>query len=733
MLSQVHEVRKFFYSHFFLAGLRQAIGMFIPAVLLGLLFQRFDIGIIATFGAACTAIIDQPGGSARRSRRNEMLWGSILACLTYTLTGLAAPYTSVLFILVISLTFLFSMFSVFGKRGALISAACSFLMILSMHTPLPPLTVLIQGGITLLGGLFYLAYSDVLSKVFWYREERQTLADSLFATAQYVQARADLYNVNIPLDDCYRNLIRLQSAMIDKHQATRNQVIRNMPKNQQALENPLRIRIWNTFINMVDLLDILVATHSDYVVIRQKLAGSDIMLFMHDTLAKLSMELERSALAFARGRTIEPRYSVKAELRAIDYELQQYKANHLDEQDGETYTLLLQLSRRLKNTHQCVQDIFTNINAGPNTAPITAVRRPRYLSQFLSRNETRLGLLTSNLTLKSPTFRYAIRVSIAAFCAMSLAYFILPEAFISHAYWILMTCLLIMKPGYAITKQRNRWRLIGTLMGCFITVALIKLNFSLGVYFGIMFFCMVLANGLLLLHYTASTMFISIFVLLAFHFLREGQMLLIGERAIDTLIGSVIAYACSYILPVWERQVLPGLAKTSAQATKNYLDSCLAYLKRVHQTYPSPEAKQAAIEEGRVNVRLNRNALHIAFSNYAEAFYRMMIEPRSQQQFLPEFNHLMVQNHILASQIAACTTTLSGLDNIPPNVTLCLQKTLFLLDGNTEALKDFPTPDYIERPMSQAIKQMLDSAEALRATLDLVSTEAPSAFNESTV
>ncbi|MBP6563137.1 MAG: FUSC family protein, partial [Neisseriaceae bacterium] len=542
MLSQVLEVRKFLYSHFFLAGLRQAIGMLIPAVLLGLLFQRFDIGIIATFGAACTAIIDQPGGSARRSRRNEMLWGSVLACLTYTLTGLAALHPSMLFVLVISLTFLFSMFSVFGKRGALISAACSFLMILSMHNPLPPLTVLAHGGITLLGGLFYMAYSDILSKVFWYKEERQTLADSLFATAQYVQARADLYNEKIPLDDCYRNLIRLQSTMIDKHQATRNLVIRNMPKNQQALENPLRIRIWNTFINMVDLLDILVATHSDYVVIRQKLGGSDIMLFMHDTLAKLSMDLERSALAAARGRPIEPRHSVKAELRAIDYELQQYKANHLDEQDGETYTLLLQLSRRLKKTHQCVQDIFANINAGPNAAPIAAVRRPRYLSQFLSRNETRLGLLTSNLTLKSPTFRYAVRVSIAAFCAMSLAYFILPEAFASHAYWILMTCLLIMKPGYALTKQRNRWRLVGTLAGCFVTVALIKLNFTLGVYFGIMFVCMVFANSLLLLHYTASTMFISVFVLLAFHFLREGPMLLIGERALDTLIGSAIAY-----------------------------------------------------------------------------------------------------------------------------------------------------------------------------------------------
>ena len=42
-------------------------------------------------------------------------------------------------------------------------------------------------------------------------------------------------------------------------------------------------------------------------------------------------------------------------------------------------------------------------------------------------------------------------------------------------------------------------------------------------------------------------------------------MSVIGERAIDTLIGCALALVCSYILPWWEARYLKPLAAAAAR------------------------------------------------------------------------------------------------------------------------------------------------------------------------
>ncbi|OYV45624.1 MAG: hypothetical protein B7X10_05585, partial [Burkholderiales bacterium 21-58-4] len=65
MALRIPQLQRFFYSHYFFGGLRQAIGVLLPAILMGGLFNRYDIGMIAAMGALCVAIIDQPGGPRR--------------------------------------------------------------------------------------------------------------------------------------------------------------------------------------------------------------------------------------------------------------------------------------------------------------------------------------------------------------------------------------------------------------------------------------------------------------------------------------------------------------------------------------------------------------------------------------------------------------------------------------------------------------------------------------------
>ncbi|HLR78772.1 MAG TPA: hypothetical protein VK062_06960, partial [Burkholderiaceae bacterium] len=59
------DLKRFLYSHYFLGGVRQTIGVLTPALALGGLFQLYYIGATASIGAACVAIIDEPGGPRR--------------------------------------------------------------------------------------------------------------------------------------------------------------------------------------------------------------------------------------------------------------------------------------------------------------------------------------------------------------------------------------------------------------------------------------------------------------------------------------------------------------------------------------------------------------------------------------------------------------------------------------------------------------------------------------------
>ena len=110
----------------------------------------------------------------------------------------------------------------------------------------------------------------------------------------------------------------------------------------KGLGDRQRVMIWNMFVDMLQLLDTLVATHTDYAALRRALAGNDCLMFMRDALVKMSLELNRIALDVSRGRKVQYRSSAKAELRAIEYGLdfrQQITALALHQQGARPHCL----------------------------------------------------------------------------------------------------------------------------------------------------------------------------------------------------------------------------------------------------------------------------------------------------------------------------------------------------------------------------------------------------------
>jgi uncharacterized membrane protein YccC len=752
---RIASIRRFLYSHYFFGGVRQGVGMLLPVLVLGGLFGSYTTGLVATFGAQCLAIIDQPGGP-QRHRTNEMLGGAALGTVTVIITGLASTNPILIWLVVIAQCFVYSMFTVFGKRGGLIGFAGLLLMTLTMHSPLQPHEVFAHAVATLGGALFYVVFSLGFSRLFWLREEQQAMSVALFATADYVAARAAFYDETADLDEAYRTLIQRQSVMTEKHQAARDMVLRALPRGK-GVGDRQRVMIWNMFVDMLQLLDTLVATHTDYAALRRTLAGNDCLMFMRDALVKMSLELNRIALDVSRGRQVQYRSSAKAELRAIEYEIEQLKQQGLGEREPEMLALIIQVLRRLRNSARIVDRLADHTAASPDAKPTDVLRINKSLTRFISRQEFRFGLLTSNLRLDSPHFRYALRVTAAAAIAMTLASRWLSPEFSAHNYWIMLTIVIIMKPGFALTRQRNGWRLGGTLIGCICALLLFNLTDRPEILFAVLLGACIMGNSLVQLNYMASAIFNTLFVVLVFHFVSPGtvSMSVIGERAIDTLLGCALALICSYILPWWEARYLKPLAAAATRANREYLLAGLRYVEAMQThagsatsagvnagTTAGTNTATAAAANATTNAatavidadlawRLARKNVHIAFSNFAEAFYRMMSEPKSHQLSVPELNNLLIQNHVLASQITAAIPILAALPKTPEAVQLALNGMVDLLDEKRPQIAT-TLPTQFDTSGEQAalaypLKQMLKASHMIRQELQALAdpTHAP--------
>ncbi|MDS1140832.1 FUSC family membrane protein [Pusillimonas sp. SM2304] len=733
MTTRIPQLQRFFYSHYFFGGLRQAIGVLMPALVLAGLFQMYAIGMISAIGAACVAIIDQPGGP-RRYGTNGMLAAILLGSLTAFVTGLASSHSLLIWFTVPLLCFVFSMFTVFGKQGGLLGFACLLIMTLTMRVPLAPHEVLEHTLYSFAGGAFYFVYSFAMHRLLWHREEQQALSVALFATADYMAARSRFYDVNSDLEASYRALIRAQADMTDKHQAARDTVLRELPKGHGHADR-LRTASLNVFIDMVALLDSLVATHTDYATLRRSLPDSDILVFARDALQKLSMNVARIALNIARDKHVKERNSVKAELRAIEYELEKYRAGGMVERDPEIYALLVQVLRRLRNATRLVDRMAEHISHTPN-AELVDMRLEKSLDRFLSRKKWRLGMLTSNLRLDSSHFRYASRVAIAALLAMSLTAALshvdvlerMVPGLSAHSYWIVLTILVVMKPGFALTRQRNGWRLAGTLIGCVLALVLFNVTQSVNVYLAVLIICCVLGYSLIQVNFMGAAIFNTLFVLLVFHFLSPTTNAVIGERLIDTFVGCSLALLCSYILPWWEHRYMSSLARAAKKANQEFFKAGLRYaeLSRAQtaahtgldgsRTLSAQDLKDLDDEqhEAEVHWRVARKNMHIAFSNFASAFYRMMDEPIRRQANVPELNNLLIQNHVLASQITSAIPVLAGLVSVPEGIRKSLDAvSLSLSDQEADPPASIETEGELAT-LAYPLRQMVKASQLIR-------------------
>src|SRR5699024_11490947 len=103
-------------------------------------------------------------------------------------------------------------------------------------------------------------------------------------------------------------------------------------------------------------------------------------------------------------------------------------------------------------------------------------------------------------------------------------------AFTPSRLVLLVTLWIVIMPGFTLTRERNKRRLIGTLVGCAVAFVLFKIDPSNTIYFLIMWLLYTLALCFLPVNYLYGATFVTVFVMIASYFLHESGTFVMHER-----------------------------------------------------------------------------------------------------------------------------------------------------------------------------------------------------------
>jgi len=244
-----------------------------------------------------------------------------------------------------------------------------------------------------------------------------------------------------------------------------------------------------------------------------------------------------------------------------------------------------------------------------------------------------------------------------------------------HSYWVLLTTIVILKPGFGLTKQRNAERLIGTIAGGLLGVLILFFIHDRNMLFGLIAFFMLGTYTYQRLNYQVMVIFTTPYVIILFHLLGMGSWNIAQERLLDTGTACVLAFMANYFLfPHWE-------FKHFRNYMLNALKANIDYLVKLRDI---PIGKKISM----IEYKLVRKELYVSIANLSAAFHRMLSEPKSKQQDSKKVYRFVVLNNVLSANVASLS---SGINEFSPGSwpkenLLQLQRSIKILENTLQKL-----------------------------------------------
>lgn len=637
LIERLKQLELFLKRSNFNRGIRLGVGIIVPIVVLNLL-GYFEYAPALIVGVLLNAPSDIPGSLKRKV--NAILINIGLTMVTTAIILFTKPFLPLLLVALTVISFLVSLISVYGFRASLVSFSGLMAMVLAFAIQKDTaLDILVHVSLLGLGGLLYLSVSIIFQKLAPQKDQNLLLSDTLRLIGEYLQVRAKLLTKKTKREELLKQTFILQNQINEKHETLRETLLTVRKRSGRSHYEEKQLLI---FISTINIFELIEATQLDYKMIdsifgeRKEFlkASKDLNKIMGNHLIRLSEIL-------IQNDKIPDKDLLLNALATVNESIVNYIAIVKLPEAREGALVLRNLydyQEQLIQEIRSIRRVMTNVK---DASQVSLKRQDS--SQFITLQEYRLNVLFQNFSLKSKMFRHAMRMTIA----MVFAYLLGSLLDIQNTYWILLTIVVIMRPSYGLTKERSKDRIIGTLIGAAIAVAIVLLTQNVIVYSVLAIVSFIFAFSLIQQNYKSAAALLTISIVFVYSLIHPNSFEVIQYRVIDTIIGALIAVIANYlILPSWEADNLKQILLNALKMNKEYLIS-------TQQLYQDKE-------ENKLAYTIARKEAFLAISNLNAGFQRLTQDPKSKQKEYQLIYEIVTLNQTMISAIASIGNFISN-------------------------------------------------------------------------
>ena len=615
-------IENFIFGEALADGLKTSLAIVIPP-LIASFFDDLHAGVTISLGAILAHMTDTPGPF--KERRNLMWLSVILIFVVSFFTKSINSFPIILGICLTIIVFLSNMLTVWGQRTSALGMVVMMTMVMNMNDLRAEFSPFHIALFVSAGAVWYTIFSLAISTFRPYRMAQQNLADAMIHISEYIRIKASMFDKDSEYDDIIKKLIDEHVVINEKQNLVRELVFTN--KKLVKDQTPIGRSIVFIFSDLIDIFENITANQYDYKKIREVYGDTKAMRKIYNMMNKIAHELKMIAYHInSNKKPKQPTFDFEVELKKIDDAIKElYAEGKKPIVLTKIYINLKQIVYKIEFIHKFFyDDSFTEKKKNPLD----------HVEHFQPTVDYSIRKLRDHLNLKSPIFRHALRSSIVMILAYGVT-FIIPMTY--HSYWILMTVLVILKPGFSVTKKRNLQRLKGTIGGGLIGILILLIIPQHSIRFVLMLFFMLMAYTFIRQKYAIGTFYLTAYILISFSFYSEKDSIyIIQERLVDTLIGGFMAFiSCYIIFPTWEKNSMNEYIQKALIADYEFI--FLIFKKLADNDVSTTDYKLA------------RKDIFIAMANINSVFQRVISEPKGKQENAKELNKFTIFNQSFVS------------------------------------------------------------------------------------
>ena len=585
------------------------------------------VGAAALAGAVYSSLADTPNPRYRTWRR--VLAAGLVGTLTSVVVGALAASPLWLGVAVAVIGALSALALAWGPRAGPLSFVGILAFVFTMAAP-PAAhwqALVERAGWTMLGAALYLFWAIVSGAMLQHRYRVLALAEAIESIARLLRSRAAVVRAARWSSDSALSAWIADDAIVDERLRVARDLLYDAP------DSPASRQQIALLIAVIDLRDTFMTSGLDLELLGDDVAARRVRAALGEELEHHARALDAVERAVTTGEVLPALDDPPGALQALE----QQPPFASGDARAHMLPLLLARARHLREDAARMRALMHDAAALPP-------RSREHLQWFVSPEGWPLAALRPHLRMRSPVLRHALRSGAALGAAYAIG-ISLPWA--SHPHWLVLSVAVVLRGTLEQTLSRRNARVAGTAAGCLLALALLQMHSP--ALSSLAFLAAAgLAHAFVMKRYFVTSVAGTVLALLQAHLVSAVAGGAVAERLADTVLGALLAWAFSYVLPAWERRGVSNIVERLLRA--------LAALTAQALRLPDDAATDAPANR---SLLLARREAYDALGAVAAVAQRTRAEPGRVRVPVAQVAALIAHGHALLGHLAAVKMALA--------------------------------------------------------------------------